>query len=224
MGFLNFLKQETRLLQTSRNVEGKVENFLQVVLKAGQIFQESFSAYVSTGASEDFTMRFQEIKALEHEGDDLRRDIETELYSRTLIPDLRSDVLWLVENIDKVTNLYKSNLFRLSIQRPQIPSIFHQDFIRLAQVSVQCSDALIQTTSAFFADHTAVRKGAQFVAELETHADEISTPLLRSIFDSDLDLAHKMQLMYFVERIDAIANQAEDIADQLAISAIKRRI
>jgi uncharacterized protein Yka (UPF0111/DUF47 family) len=30
--------------------------------------------------------------------------------------------------------------------------------------------------------------------------------------------------MYFVERLDAIANQAEDISDHLSISAIKRRI
>jgi hypothetical protein len=33
-----------------------------------------------------------------------------------------------------------------------------------------------------------------------------------------------MQLRYFVERFDELANQSEDIADQLAISAIKRRI
>ena len=69
-----------------------------------------------------------------------------------------------------------------------------------------------------------MRDGAKQVAELETRADEISTPLLRDIFNSDLELAHKMQLMYFVERLDAIANQAEDISDHLSISAIKRRI
>jgi hypothetical protein len=62
------------------------------------------------------------------------------------------------------------------------------------------------------------------VALLETKADEVSSPLQRSIFDSDLNLSQKMQLRYFVERFDELANQSEDIADQLAISAIKRRI
>ena len=224
MSFLDFLKSETRLLQTSRQVEEQVDQFLGVVLDAGRLFIDSFNTYVAEGASAAFTRRFQDMKVLEQRGDDLRRTIETELYTRTLIPDLRSDVLWLVENIDRVTNLYKSNLFRLSIQRPIIPHVFQGGFVTLTQLSVECSEALIKTTRAFFADHTAVREGSKSVADLETRADEISTPLVRDIFESDLELAEKMQLMYFVERIDAIANQAEDIADQLAISAIKRRI
>ena len=224
MSFFDFLKRETSLLKTSRTVERQVDDFLGIVTRSGKIFSEAITVYLSDGASGTFNERFREIKALEHQGDDLRRAIETELYARTLIPDLRSDVLWLVENIDKVTNLYKSNLFRLSIQKPKIPDPFRQEFIRLAQVSVECADALIEVTRAFFTDHTTVREGSKHVASIETRADEISTPLLQSVFSSDIELAHKMQLMYFVERLDAIANQSEDIADQLAISAIKRRI
>ena len=55
-------------------------------------------------------------------------------------------------------------------------------------------------------------------------ADKISTKLKRAVFASDLDLAHKTQLRYFVERIDELANEAEDIADYLAIYTIKRKI
>ena len=48
---------------------------------------------------------------------------------------------------------------------------------------------------------------------------------MRRIFaSSELDLAQKMHLRYFVERIDEIANVAEDLSDSLTIYAIKRRI
>ena len=60
---------------------------------------------------------------------------------------------------------------------------------------------------------------------LESEADKLSTQFLRRIFaSSELDLAQKMHLRYFVERIDEIANVAEDLSDSLAIYAIKRRI
>jgi hypothetical protein len=43
-----------------------------------------------------------------------------------------------------------------------------------------------------------------------------------AIFAGDLELARKAQLRNFVEHIDNIADAAEDVADRLAIYAIKR--
>ena len=222
--FFQRFKRSESLLRTSSSVEAQVESFLSKVVESGRLFSRAFDTYLAEGASAHFSTLVEEIRALERQGDDLRRDIETELYTRTLIPDLRSDVLSLVENIDKLTNLYKANLFRLSIQNPEIPTTFHQDYRELTRLAVICAEAVIDTTRSFFTDHHAVRAGAKHVAELETQADEVSTPLQRRIFESDLELAHKVQLRYFVEKLDDVANQAEDVADQLAISAIKRRI
>ncbi len=224
MKFFQSLKRETALLGTSKAVESQVDQFLEKVLEAGTVFSEAFEVYLAHGACQTFDALAERIQELERNGDDLRRSIETELYTRTLIPDLRGDVLRLVESIDKLTNMYKANLFRLSIQTPEIPDAFRNEYAELARLSVTCAEAVVHTTRAFFTNHAAVRQGAQRVADLESEADQLSTPLQRRIFQSDLDLAHKVQLRYFVERLDAVANQAEDIADQLAISAIKRRI
>ena len=156
--------------------------------------------------------------------DDLRRNIEVELYRRTLIPDLRGDVLQLLENIDDLNNIYKADLFRISVQQPDILVAFRPDFLQLAQTAVTCVDSLVAAARSFFTDIDTVREKIREVVRLESEADEISSPLQRKIFSSDLDLAHKTNLRYFVERIDELANQAEDVADQLAIYAIKRRI
>ena len=58
----------------------------------------------------------------------------------------------------------------------------------------------------------------------ESEADKISTKLQRGIFASDLPLERKIHLRYFVERIDDVANKAEDVADTLQIYTIKRKI
>ncbi|MBO7635637.1 MAG: DUF47 family protein, partial [Paludibacteraceae bacterium] len=55
---------------------------------------------------------------IESQADDLRRDIESRLYIQNLIPDLRADVLMLVENIDKVINVDQSPIGRTPRSNP----------------------------------------------------------------------------------------------------------
>ena len=51
-----------------------------------------------------------------------------------------------------------------------------------------------------------------------------ATPLKRNIFASDLDLAHKIHLRYFALNVELVSDRAEEVADRLAIYAIKRNI
>ena len=44
------------------------------------------------------------------------------------------------------------------------------------------------------------------------------------IFDSDLSLDQKLQARYFIDRIDEIANLAEDTVDKIFIYTLKRSI
>ena len=216
--------KNTKLLSRTKRLEIQIEEFLDKVTESTELFSIAFKVYLAEGVDTQFEEFMNKIQATEREGDELRRQIETELYERTLIPDLRSDVIWLIENMDKLTNTCKANLFRLSIQQPEIPDKLRATYIELIDITIDCVDKVVFTARNFFEDHESVADLAREVALLETKADEVSSPLQRRIFDSDLDLSQKMQLRYFVEHFDELANQSEDIADQLAISAIKRRI
>ena len=46
----------------------------------------------------------------------------------------------------------------------------------------------------------------------------------RQIYESDLDLAHKMHPASFLERLESIADSAEGIGDKLSILTIGRMI
>ena len=216
--------KNTKLLSRTKRLEIQIEEFLDKVTESTELFSIAFKVYLAEGVDTQFEEFMNKIQATEREGDELRRQIETELYERTLIPDLRSDVIWLIENMDKLTNTCKANLFRLSIQQPEIPDKLRAAYIELIDITIDCVNKVVFTARNFFEDHESVADLAREVALLETKADEVSSPLQRRIFDSDLDLSQKMQLRYFVEHFDELANQSEDIADQLAISAIKRRI
>ena len=219
-----FFKNNKSLLGRTRKLEAQIDEFLDKVNQCGKAFSAAFEIYLEKGVVDNFDKYMREVQTIEHEADDLRRNIEVELYRRTLIPDLRGDVLRLLENIDDLTNIYKADLFRISVQQPDILEAFRPDFLQLTQTAVACVDSLVAAARSFFTDIDTVRDKIREVVRLESDADQISSPLQRKIFSSDLDLAHKTNLRYFVERIDELANQAEDVADQLAIYAIKRRI
>ena len=219
-----FFKNNGSLLGRTRKLEGQVDEFLDKVIQCGKAFSSAFEIYLEKGMVDEFDNYMEEVQAIEHEADDLRRNIELELYRRTLIPDLRGDVLQLLENIDDLTDIYKADLFRISVQQPDILEEFKADFSELTRTAVACVDSLVAAARSFFTDIDAVRDNIREVVRLESDADQISSPLQRKIFSSDLDLAHKTNLRYFVERIDELANQAEDVADQLAIYAIKRKV
>ena len=70
MSFFDFFKREAGLLQTSKRVEQQVDEFLSIVVEAGQVFREAFHVYVTAGPSTTFEAQFETINDLEHKGDD----------------------------------------------------------------------------------------------------------------------------------------------------------
>ena len=212
------------LFNKTRALEQQIDEFLDKVSEAGLVFNRALDVYLVNGANDDFDRFLEQEANIEGIGDALRRSIEIELYAETLIPDLRGDVLRLLEDMDHLMNVYEGNLYRISIQKPDIPEEFREGFRELTRTVVDCVESVVLASRSFFRDINAVRDHNAKVIFFETEADKIGTKLQRAIFSSNLPLDHKSHLRYFVERIDELANSAEDVADTLAIYAIKRRV
>ncbi len=212
------------LFNKTRVLEQQIDEFFDKVSELGLVFSSALAVYLADGANDEFDAFLQQAASIEGKGDTLRRTIEVELYAQTLIPDLRGDVLRLLEDMDHLMNVYEGNLFRISIQQPDVPEEFHSGYLELTSTVVTCVESVVLAARSFFRDINAVRDHNAKVIFYETEADKKGTRLQRAIFASDLSLDRKMHLRYFVERIDELANSAEDVADTLAIYAIKRRI
>jgi predicted phosphate transport protein (TIGR00153 family) len=219
-----YLQKVTSLFGRTRALENQVDEFLDKVSEAGLVFSRAVRVYLEEGACAEFDAYMTQESSIEEREDSLRRSIEIELYQRTLIPDLRGDVLRLLEDIDSLVNAFEGHLFRISIQQPEVPEEFHKGFIDLTETVVTCVDSVVLAARAFFRDIESVRDHASKTMFFESEADRTSTNLQRAIFAADLPLERKIHLRYFVERIDDVANKAEDVADSLQIYTIKRKV
>jgi predicted phosphate transport protein (TIGR00153 family) len=221
---ISLLPKNITLFNKTRELEQQIDEFFDKVSQAGLVFSRALEVYLAEGACDEFEAFLKQVADIEGKGDTLRRAIEIELYAQTLIPDLRGDVLRLLEDMDHLMNVYEGNLYRISIQQPDVPKQFHAGYLELTRTVVTCVESVVLAARCFFRDINAVRDHNSKVIFYETEADKLGTKLQRAIFASDLSLDRKMHLRYFVERIDELANSAEDVADTLAIYAIKRRV
>lgn len=213
------------ILSRANKIERQIDDFFDKVVVAGLLFKTAIDIYLKDGVSKPYLEKLKEVERVESQGDHLRRDIEATLYRHTLIPDLRSDVLTLLEEVDKLINRFEASLFKFEIEQPQFPSEHQELLRRLVSTVCESVEQIIHACRAFFRDQETVRDYTAKVEWLESEADKISSQLLKAIFnDPELDLAQRMHLRYFVERIDDLANAAEDISDNLTIYVIKRRV
>ncbi|MCC7015578.1 MAG: DUF47 family protein [Rhodospirillales bacterium] len=212
------------LFRHTKALENEIDDFLNKLSEGALAFRIGVQIYAAQGRAPAFEEKLGHVSTLESAADNLRRSIETKLYSQTLIPESRGDVLGLLETLDSVLNLMEGALWAFYIERPEIPEPFRSDFLDLTDKAVQSVEALVQGSRAFFRKIEAVPDHNHKVMFFEREADKISTKLKLAIFDSNLPLPVKAHLRYFVENIDNIPDQAEDVADRLAIYTIKRTV
>jgi len=209
------------MFKRTKELESQIDQFCDKVVEGAMSFKIGIASFLD-GNFSAFEDKLKQVNELESQADTLRRDVERRLYEQTLIPESRGDVLGLLENMDTILNNCEGAMWQFAIEKPEIPPEFHADYRGLVNASVEAVDALVSASRAFFRGMAEVTDHMHKVLFFEKEGDKVSTRLKMAIFAGELDLAHKAQLRNFVEHIDDIADTAEDVADRLAIYAIKR--
>jgi len=210
------------ILKKRIGIEVQVDEFLNLVSEAGLLCQSGMDAYFR-GDLSAFAEALAAIRETEHKGDFLRRDIEKNLYQKTLIPESRGDVMRLLEDMDALLDRFTGLLWQFDIEHPAISADFHELFSELLRYSVEAVEAMVRSCRAFFKNINEVADHIHKVSFWEKESDKVSTRLQKAIFgQSGLDLSQKMHMRFFAKMLDRIADDAEDVSDRLNIYVIKR--
>ena len=212
------------LFAQTKALETKIDEFHDKIIDASMTFKKAIKTYLNEGPGDSYKKINKRVKKIEHDADKLRRDIENKLYIQNLIPDLRADVLNLVENLDKVINKIDEVAYRFYIEHPDIPQEYHIPLLELCEQVCDCCENLAIASRSFFRDISLVRDYSQKVYFIEHETDLTSGHMKEDIFNTDLPLANKLQLSDLITEIADIADIAEDCTDELLIFTIKRDI
>lgn len=208
-------------LKSTKKLETQIDEYLDLVIKGGLIFKLGIKCYFE-GQKDEFENHLKELRKIEEKADDLRRNIEIKLYTRTLIPESRGDVLGLLESCDKVLNITAETLLEFSVEIPEFLSELKQDYLDIAETSISCLENTVSGIRSYFRNIDAVRDFIIKVQFYRKETNKIAEKIKRRIFKTDLELAKKIHTRYFTFHIERIAEQAEDVCDRLSIATIKR--
>ncbi len=211
------------LFGRTRELEAQVDEFLNAVSQGCAVFELGIRDYLD-GRLDRLDERIAAISALESAADQLRRSIENKLYSHSLIPEHRGDVLGLLENMDNVIDTAKETLLQFVVEHPEILADLVPDYLELTHASVAAAEELVAAARAFFRDINAVQNALHKVHFFEKEADKVALRLKRRVFEQDIDLSRKFHHRYFALHIESISDRAEEVADRLAIYTIKRTL
>ncbi|MBW7887845.1 MAG: DUF47 family protein [Bacteroidetes bacterium] len=208
-------------LKKTKKLEAQIDEYLDLVIKGGLIFKLGIKCYLENQTAE-FEHHLLELRKAEEDADDLRRNIEIKLYTRTLIPEARGDVLGILESCDKALNTTTETLLEFSVEIPVIVSELKNDFLEISDRSISCLENTVSGIRSYFRNVDAVRDYVTKVQFYRKETNKIAEKIKRTIYRTKSDLSYKMHIRDFAFHIEKIAEQSEDVCDRLSIAIIKR--
>jgi len=194
----------------------EVDNCLKTALKA-------IKEYLSSNIEEAKSLAIK-VDQIETKTDSVRREIIGKLYSGAYLPSLRSDILHLVEHLDKIADGAEACCDFFLDQRPEIPQEMNSNFFKIMERSISTFVPLKEAIGSFFMDKfdiETIREKTKEVGVIESAVDKEEWDITRDIFKTELDYGHKIHLKLCLESIVKISDRAEDAADELEIIIIK---
>jgi len=204
-----------------KEVIAKLIELSEKTVEVTTILKVFFECFFSNECKR-FSDAFDQVKQVEREADEIRRNIIAETYKGLFLPDMREIIHSLTEGIDRVVNKCESVSKILNYQKPYVPEQIREEMISQIDFGIRAAQSFTTAVRKSFDNIDEVH---QYVLEVENHEhdeDMVEGAILKEIFSLDLPLAEKLQLKELVINIGDIVDRTEDASDILEVLLLKQ--
>ncbi len=160
----------------------------------------------------DIDARVQQLKDIEHRGDEMTHNILTKLNQTFITPFDREDIYRLASSLDDVLDFVYAAGVRLTMYKitsaPPAAS-------KLAEIIVKQSDQLSAALGGLKKEHDHVLKNCVEINRLENEADQVSRAAIAILFEKEKDPISLIKLKELYEVLETATDKAEDAANVL---------
>jgi predicted phosphate transport protein (TIGR00153 family) len=210
---------------------GKRKKLLDLVgryLEDLQLARDSFHTALTTALDESDRQKFADLRDTTHKfesaADDVLEEINTLMYEKILLPELRGDIIDLLETMDQVPRFFELTLDLIKTQKLAIPEFAVADIRELLEVSMESCVLMTEQVGDLFEKGTRIRELVDVIDAIESHGDRIERRLITGIFESDIDPFAKLQLKELVITLGSISDQTDRVSKRANIINLKRRV
>lgn len=212
-------------LKKTNKLIDDIDRYFDLMDQAVLVFKDGVRNYLYSNSNE-FDENLMRMSALDSETSVLRREIENALYTQTALVRSRADIMRLFEKTRNITDILNDSLFQFEIETPYIPKELNPEFMKLTEFSTLAVEAVVPAAKAYFKSPETVPDKISRAYFYEKEAVKYSQTIKRTVFHnmSTLKLSEKFHLRYFALHIENLSKAAENVADQLAVMAIRRTL
>jgi hypothetical protein len=151
----------------------------------------------------------QEIKAIEHAGDDITHNLFKKLNQTFITPFDREDIHQLCSQIDDVLDLIDAAASRFALYR--VDKI-RPGTIELAQILYAATGAVVAAVYALGKPDSALEHCIE-VNSLENESDRVCRTLIAQLFDEEKDPVQIIKWKEIFEVMETAVDKCEDVAN-----------
>src|SRR5450432_4069359 len=157
-------------------------------------------------------VRVQQLKDIEHRGDEMTHNVLTRLNQTFITPLDREDIYRLASSLDDVLDFVYAAGVRLVMYKitsaPPAAS-------RLADIVVKQSDQLTDALARLGKKHDNVLENCVEINRLENEADTVAREAIAALFEKEKDPISLIKLKELYEVLETATDKAEDAANVL---------
>ena len=165
----------------------------------------------------DIEKHIEEIRRIEHAGDDLTHSILTKLNQTFITPFDREDIHQLASKLDDVLDFVHAAssrivMYRITAPPPAAGSL--AKIILMQSQELQKALSLLQKNGDILAHCVEINR-------LENEADAVAQQAIAALFESEKDPINLIKTKELLEFLERATDKAEDVADVLETVVLK---
>ena len=204
-----------------------LEKHIEIAFRCAKKLRPLFEAVIADDGDKALAVR-AEIEALEHEADNVKKEIRLNMPKSLFMPVPREDLLELLLVQDKIANRSKDVSGVIIGRRMQIPEALADKFVEFVNRNIDAAKQARKSVRELDELFTAGFKGAEVALvsdmiekldRIETHTDEQQTVLRSALFEIEktLDPIDAMFLYEVIQLTGEIADMAERVGRRLEL-------
>jgi len=166
----------------------------------------------------DIESRIQQLKSIEHRGDEMTHNVLTKLNQTFITPFDREDIHRLASSLDDVLDFVYAAGVRLIMYKissaPEAASL-------LADIVVRQCDQLSQAMAKLDKKNDQVLENCVEINRLENEADQVARAAIALLFEKEKDPISLIKLKELYEVLETATDKAEDAANVLEGVVVK---
>ena len=212
-------------LRKNKQLIDQLEEFFTAIQSTLTKTLNALQYVIKNGIDNHFETMVEEISETERLADDTRKAIEHKMFSQSLLPETREDILEIIETMDNVPDTCERVVYMIADQQILLMSEISGEIVELARVGTECFKYTLDTVRDFLGKMRKTRELMQEVDNYEHIADKLERKMIKTIF-SKKSLTPGEMLIHkeLVKEIGNISNESKRATQRIIIASAKRTV